>query len=50
VARREAHQAFGKRAQQLLAQLRATKTAIVVRTGKDRYGRTLGWVLATASK
>jgi endonuclease YncB( thermonuclease family) len=41
----ESKQAFGKRSQQSLAQLCAAKTAIVVSTGKDRYGRTLGWVL-----
>jgi hypothetical protein len=27
----------------------AAKTAIVVSTGKDRYGRTLGWVLCDGS-
>jgi micrococcal nuclease len=41
----ESKQAFGKRSQQSLAQMCAAKTAIIVSTGKDRYGRTLGWVL-----
>lgn len=40
----ESKQAFGKRSQQSLAQLCATKTATVTETGKDRYGRALGWV------
>lgn len=40
----ESKQPFGKRSQQSLAQLCATKTATVHETGKDRYGRTLGWV------
>ena len=40
----ESKQAFGKRSQQSLAQLCAAKTATVRDTGKDRYGRTLGWV------
>ena len=45
----ESKQAFGKRSQQSLAQMCAAKTAIVVSTGKDRYGRTLGWVLCDGS-
>ena len=40
----ESKQAFGKRSQQSLAQLCAGKEATVHDTGKDRYGRTLGWV------
>lgn len=40
----ESKQPFGKRSQQSLAQLCAAKTATVHETGKDRYGRTLGWV------
>jgi endonuclease YncB( thermonuclease family) len=41
----ESKQPFGKRSQQSLAELCAAKTAIVVSSGKDTYGRTLGWVL-----
>jgi endonuclease YncB( thermonuclease family) len=40
----ESKQAFGKRSQQSLAQLCAGKEATVHDTGKDRYGRILGWV------
>jgi len=40
----ESKQTFGKRSQQSLAQLCSGKTALVVTSGKDRYGRTLGWV------
>ena len=40
----EAKQAFGMRSQQSLAKLCADKTALVSETGRDRYGRTLGWV------
>src|SRR5918999_882120 len=40
----ESKQAFGKRSQQSLAQLCAGKTALIRDTGKDRYGRTIGWV------
>jgi endonuclease YncB( thermonuclease family) len=40
----ESKQTFGKRSQQSLARLCAAKTATVHVTGKDRYGRTLGWV------
>ena len=40
----ESKQTFGKRSQQSLAQLCAAKTVVVHETGKDRYGRTLGWV------
>jgi endonuclease YncB( thermonuclease family) len=40
----ELGQAFGKRSRRSLADICAAKIASVVRTGKDRYGRTLGWV------
>jgi endonuclease YncB( thermonuclease family) len=40
----ERGQAFSKRSQQSLAKMCAAKLTSVVRTGKDRYGRTLGWV------
>jgi len=40
----ERGQAFGKRSQQSLAQLCASKDAHVAESGKDRYGRTIGIV------
>ena len=40
----ERGQAFGKRSQQSLAQLCATRDARVAERGKDRYGRTIGIV------
>lgn len=40
----ESKQPFGRQSQESLAQLCAAKTATVNETGKDRYGRTLGWV------
>jgi endonuclease YncB( thermonuclease family) len=44
----ERKQAFGKRSQQSLAQLCATKDAQVAVRGKDRYGRTIGVVTCAA--
>src|SRR5687767_14175025 len=41
----ESKQPFGRRSQQSLAGLCVAKTASVKDTGKDRYGRTIGWVV-----
>src|SRR3712207_1836380 len=41
----ESKQAFGKRSQQSLAELGAAKTGVARDTGKNRYGRTIGWVV-----
>ena len=40
----ERSQPFGKRSQQSLAELCATRTARVIERGTDRYGRTVGWI------
>ena len=40
----ELGQAFGRRSKESLASICATQTAFVNGTGKDRYGRQLGWV------
>ena len=41
----ESKQAYGNQSRQSLAELCAGKTATVVETGRDRYGRTLGYVI-----
>jgi endonuclease YncB( thermonuclease family) len=41
----EMKQPFGRRSQQSLAQLCAAKTARVIESGMDRYGRTIGWIV-----
>ena len=40
----ESKQAFGRRSKDSLAEMCAGQTAQVESTGKDRYGRVLGWV------
>ncbi len=42
----EKDQAFGTRSKQALAQAVMGKTVVVHSHGTDRYGRTLGWVVA----
>lgn len=41
----ESGQSFGKKAKEALAEMVASKTVTVKKTGTDRYGRTLGFVI-----